>query len=246
MRQSQLKTQDIDYDTLYPPHEPPHLRPPHATLSRTIANLMCEIPGWFAEINVDIYDPYDNGKWRQPDVIVLDYPFPKETIHLDTLSAPIMVFEITSPGNREHDLVTKVSIYRDWKIPIYIILDTQKKEIVIHKSKSLPQKYKAELQRISISAQLEIAWDGGDNFQAFWLGQKLEPNLQKLLAFAQAVKERENAITEKDNLLTKQDNLLTKQDNLIAEKDNVIAEKDNVIAEKDKLIAKLLAKNPNS
>jgi hypothetical protein len=150
-----------------------------------------------------------------------------------------MVFEITSPGTREHDLVTKVSIYKEWKIPIYIILDTKMKEIIVHKSKSLPQKYKAELQRITISAQLEIAWDGGGNFQGFWLGQKLEPNLQKLLAFAQAVKERENAITEKDNLLTEKDNLLT-------EKDNLLTEKDNVIAEKDKLIAKLLAKNPNS
>jgi hypothetical protein len=232
MHQSLLKSPEIDYDLLYPGHEPPHLRGHHVSLSVTIAKLLDEIPGWYALPYVDIYDPYNPQKWRQPDVTILDYPFPKGTIHLDTMAVPQMVLEITSPSTREHDLVTKVPIYKKWQIPIYIIFDSETKEVIIHKIKEIPSRFKANGQKIRITSNVEIAWDGEDNFQAYWENQQLKPNMWEIVA-----KEQEIIAQEQEIIAQEQANKA--KDSVIAKQAEALSEKDRLLAEQKKLIDKL-------
>jgi Uma2 family endonuclease len=71
----------------------------------------------------------DHENVVEPDIIFI------KTEHLGIIKkgkirgTPNMLVELLSPGNRKHDLVTKLELYQRFAVPEYIIIDPLTKEV---------------------------------------------------------------------------------------------------------------------
>jgi len=117
------------------------------------------------------------------------------------MDPPELVIEITSPGREDVDHLTKLGIYMGWGIEFYVILDRTTNEIRLVDQSGRDDQFDADGKVVTITNNLEIAWDGSDSgFKAWWKGEQLERNKALLNQARQAIeieqREKEKAWEE--------------------------------------------------
>ncbi|MBB4929412.1 Uma2 family endonuclease [Lipingzhangella halophila] len=97
--------------------------------------------GRIAQQMYSIASPIDADDYCSPDLVVVPAEVEDEDGWLLDADAVDLTVEVASPGNASCDLTDKLGEYAAWQIPVYLLADPRKGDILVH-SDPLDGKYR--------------------------------------------------------------------------------------------------------